>query len=175
MIVKGVVIGFVLALIFLPLVFVGYVRSGYAPVATAAPPFPFEERLASWARHAVINREMPKTIPIQATEKNLGAGADVYRENCAVCHGLPGQPETSIAKGMFPDAPQLFMAKEMVTHDPVGETYWKATNGIRLSGMPGFKGSLSDEQLWQVSLLLQQANRLPPNVEQQLQQPMALK
>lgn len=50
---------------------------------------------------------------------------------------------------MFPKPPQLFRGKG-VTDDPASETYWKAANGIRLSGMPSFKTKLSDTQLWQV-------------------------
>jgi mono/diheme cytochrome c family protein len=50
-----------------------------------------------------------------------------------------------------------------VSDDPSGETYWKAANGIRLTGMPAYKDILSDTQLWQVSLLLANANKpLPP-------------
>jgi thiosulfate dehydrogenase len=95
---------------------------------------------------------MPKTIPMQATESNVLAGATVYRKDCAVCHGLPGGEETPIGKGMFPHPPQLFHGKG-VTDDPVGESYWKVANGIRLTGMPGFKKSLTDAQMWQVILI----------------------
>jgi mono/diheme cytochrome c family protein len=52
-----------------------------------------------------------------------------------------------------------------VTDDPAGETYWKVENGIRLSGMPGFKGALTDQQMWQVSILLANAHSLPPEAE----------
>jgi mono/diheme cytochrome c family protein len=52
-----------------------------------------------------------------------------------------------------------------VTDDPPGETYWKAANGIRLTGMPGYKGSLSETQLWQVSLMLANADKLPPSAK----------
>ena len=64
---------------------------------------------------------------------------------------------------MFPKPPQLFDGKG-VTDDPVGETYWKVSNGIRLTGMPAFFGSLTDEQLWQVSQLLANAKKLPAGV-----------
>jgi mono/diheme cytochrome c family protein len=98
-------------------------------------------------------------------------GAMVYRGNCAVCHGLPGQPETAIAKGMFPKPPQLFRGKG-VTEDPAGETFWIAANGIRLTGMPAYRGSLSDQELWQVSLLLGGADHLPQKVKDFLAQPL---
>jgi thiosulfate dehydrogenase len=148
-----------------------YLVSGYAPVTATDPPFPFEERIAMKALHAKADREMPKTTPIAADENNLAAGVRVYRENCAACHGLPNQPEPIIAKGMFPHAPQLLMKDEMVADDPAGETFWKAKNGIRLTGMPGFGGSLSNDQLWQVSLLLAEADKLPPSVQQALAAP----
>jgi mono/diheme cytochrome c family protein len=70
---------------------------------------------------------------------------------------------------MFPGAPQLFTADGMVTDDPAGVTYWKVENGIRLSGMPSFKSSLTDDQRWQVSALLARADKLPPEVRSALQ------
>lgn len=42
---------------------------------------------------------------------------------------------------------------------------WKVKNGIRLTGMPGFEGSLSEDELWQVSLLLLKAEQLPDSVK----------
>jgi hypothetical protein len=65
---------------------------------------------------------------------------------------------------MYPKAPQLFRGKG-VTDDPAFETYWKAANGIRLTGMPSFKSKLTDTQLWQVSQLLAHANEIPDSVK----------
>jgi thiosulfate dehydrogenase len=96
------------------------------------------------------------------------AGAVVYRDNCSVCHGLPDRPAPVIAKGMFPRAPQLLVGRDMVTDDAPRMTFWKAKNGIRLSGMPGFRDSLNDDQLWQVSLMLASADKLPATVVQTL-------
>jgi thiosulfate dehydrogenase len=144
-----------------------YFSQGFAPVATAAPPMPFEARMANMALHARIAKEAPSGVPVPADETNLIAGAQLYAENCAVCHGTVGRPETAIANGMFPKPPQFFHGHS-VTDDPVGETYWKAKNGIRLTGMPGFTPSLSEQQLWQVSLLLAHADKLPPGVQKVL-------
>ena len=50
-----------------------------------------------------------------------------------------------------------------VSDDPPGETYWKVANGIRLTGMPSYKQVLTDIQMWQVGLLLANADKpLPP-------------
>lgn len=147
-----------------------YFLAGIAPVATAAAPMPFEEFFAKAAMRARINRERPKSVPFTADEANYLEGATVYRENCAVCHGLPGAPQSSIAKGMFPEAPQLFRGKG-VTDDEPGETYWKVVNGIRMTGMPAFRQSLSEHQAWEVTLMLARADALSNPVRAALAAP----
>ena len=150
-----------------------YFAMGQAPVATSAPAMPFEKMLAHKALAAMIDREMPKAVPLQPDEANLAAGAGLYRQNCAVCHGLPGQKETSIAKGMYPRPPKLMEGKG-VTDDEPGESYWKVANGIRLTGMPGFHSALSETQIWQVRLLVANADKLPKSVQGTLSVPLPL-
>jgi mono/diheme cytochrome c family protein len=158
---KAFIFGLVIGIIILPICGYFYFRFGYAPVATAAPPMPMEKTMAKMALRARITAEAPKSAPIQPDEPNLTAGARIYADNCAFCHGLPNHPPTPAAKGMFPVPPQLFNTDDMVTDDPVGTTYWKVDNGIRLTGMPGFGKSLSSTQMWQVTLLLAKADKLP--------------
>lgn len=145
-----------------------FVKLGGMPVATSGGPLPFERSLARMAIHAAIKDHEDTPSPIALSEEALVAGAKIYAADCAVCHGRPDQPASAIAKGMFPDPPQLFDAKEMVTDDPVGEVFWKAKNGLRLTGMPGFGANRTDEQLWQVSLLLTKANTISENVKKEL-------
>jgi mono/diheme cytochrome c family protein len=71
---------------------------------------------------------------------------------------------------MFPKPPALLVGKG-VTDDEPGETYWKVVHGIRLTGMPGFKGNLSETQAWQVSILLANADKLPDSVKTGLSSP----
>lgn len=159
----GVLVGLVVA----PVLVLCWLVWGKPPVAVADRPLPFESRIASSAQHARIDRSMIKTPPIQPTEDNLVAGAQIYNDQCAVCHGLRGKA-SAIAPHMFPHVPQLWQAHRNgtvvgVSDDPPGETYWKVANGIRLSGMPAFDHILTNEQMWQVSLLLANANKpLPP-------------
>lgn len=138
-----------------------YIKMGMMPVATSAAPLPMEEKIAQTALHARVHREAPKDSPIPADEPNLTQGARAYVANCSFCHGLPNQPATNAAKGMFPLPPQLLNKDEMVTDDPVGETYWVASNGIRLTGMPGFGETLGSTQVWQISQMLKNADKLP--------------
>ena len=162
--------GIVIGIVIVPLVVYFYFVSGRAPVATTDKPLPFEGKLANSALHAHIDKEMVKTPPIPANEENFLAGAQVYREHCAVCHALPGLDQDMIAKGMFPKPPRLFRGKG-VTDDEPGETYWKVANGIRLTGMPAFKSSLNDTQMWQVTLLLANADKISDRIKQALKPP----
>ncbi len=159
--------GLILGLVLLPAIVYFYFSTGIAPVATSAPPMPFEKTFARMALHARQEKEVPKTVPISADEANLLAGAQVYKEHCAVCHGLPELPQSAVATGMFPNPPKL-MQGTGVTDDPPGETYWKVSGGIRMTGMPGFEKTLSQTQIWQVSLLCANADKLPSNVKQSL-------
>lgn len=144
-----------------------YFSSGMAPVATADPPMPFEKKMASKALNAHIDKQNIASSPVRADEANLVAGAKVYKEQCAVCHGLPEQPSPAIADSMFPHATLMFKGKG-VTDDPPTESYWKAANGIRLSGMPSFKGALTDTQLWQVAQFVANTDKLPDSAKKVL-------
>jgi thiosulfate dehydrogenase len=165
-----VLLGLVLGLVIFPLFGWSYFWLGLAPVATASSAMPFEKQLAHMALHARIQKEAVKSSPLKPSNETYQAGARLYRTNCAVCHGLPGQTESAISKGMYPRPPQLFKGHG-VTDDPASETYWKVANGIRLTGMPGYVGSLKESEMWQVSMLLADADKLPTDVRQILDQP----
>jgi mono/diheme cytochrome c family protein len=162
------ILGLVVGIVIVPAAALVYFASGMAPAAAGDKPMPFEKAAANAALHTRIDREMPKSVPIQANEETFLAGTEIYQDNCAICHGLPGGDQEAIAKGMFPKPPRLFHGKG-VTDDEPGETYWKVANGIRLTGMPAFKGSLSETQMWQVSLLLANADKISDKVKQELQ------
>lgn len=155
--------GLIVGLIAVPLCVFLYVATGRAPVATAAPPMPLERLVAGMALHARMDKEMPKSVPIAADEAAYAAGAQIYKDHCAVCHGLPGLAQTAIAKGMYPKPPKLLEGTG-VSDDPAGETYWKVAGGIRMTGMPGFDKTLSTTQMWQVSVLLANSDKLPKSV-----------
>lgn len=162
-----IVFGIILGLILAPLLVLAWFRWGNPPVAVADPPIPFERQIVHVPLNLRIDRDKPAAPAIEANEANLNAGATIYSEQCAACHGLYGKP-SSFAGHMYPKAPQLWQKHKSglavgVSDDPPGETYWKVANGIRLSGMPAFNDILSPTQIWQVTLLLANADKaLPP-------------
>ena len=160
-------LGLILGIFLLPVIVYFYFSTGAAPVATVATPMPFERTFARLALHARLDKEMPTSVPIQADDGAYTAGAQIYKDDCAVCHGLATGTSSAIAQGMFPKPPKLLQGKG-VTDDTPGETYWKVARGIRMTGMPGFDRTLSTTQMWQVSLLLANADKLPAPVKDSL-------
>jgi mono/diheme cytochrome c family protein len=170
-------IGLIAGLVLGPIVAWAYLNYGPVPVSVADEPFPMERSIAHSALDARIDREAPKSSPIEPSPTNLLIGAQIYRDNCSGCHGFYGQA-SPIANTIFPKAPQLWEPHGKgvvgVSDDPVGETFWKVKNGIRLSAMPTYKTLLNETQMWQVSVLLANADKpLPANVLQAVKPPAA--
>jgi mono/diheme cytochrome c family protein len=162
-----VLLGIILGILLVPVAVMAWFHFGNPPVAVADTPFPMERQITRIPLNARMDREMVTTPPIQADETAFVAGAEIYREQCSACHGFHGKP-SSFGAQMFPKAPQLWekhknSAVVGVSDDPPGETYWRVLNGIRLTGMPSYKKILTDTQMWQVTLLLANADKpLPP-------------
>jgi mono/diheme cytochrome c family protein len=145
-----------------------YLHYGHPPVAVDDPALPYEADIVHVPLGARVDREIKKP-PFPASEDAFERGAKVYREDCAFCHGIP-ESDSAHGTAMYPAAPQLWRKHKKgnvvgVSDDQVGETYWKVKNGIRLTGMPTYRDLLSDSDIWDVSLLLK-------NADQQLPQPV---
>ena len=68
---------------------------------------------------------------------------------------------------MYPAPPQLFHGTG-VTDDEAWESYWKVENGIRMTGMAGFKDALTETQIWQVTVLVKNADKISESVKKEL-------
>jgi mono/diheme cytochrome c family protein len=142
-----------------------YLKFGHPPVATADAAFPFEAQIVHVPLNARIDKELQQP-PFAASEDAFVAGAKIYKQSCADCHGVPGQ-DVPYAKYMYPRAPQLWKKHVKgnvvgVSDDQPGETFWKVKNGIRLTGMPSYDHLLSENEMWDVSLLLKNADQPLP-------------
>jgi mono/diheme cytochrome c family protein len=142
-------------------------RAGLIPANADAKPGWFETWAAGASLDATLAREAPKgPNPVALTDANLVAGIDLYGQHCAICHGTAkGEASASpIAKGEYPAPPQL--ATNGVEDDPEGNSFWIIAHGIRWTGMPAWRGTLNDEQIWTLALFLKHMDKLPPAAEQ---------
>ena len=159
----GVVVAILVALIG------GYLvlRSGFIPANADARPGQPETWAANTSLDATLAREAP-TIPnpVALTDENLIAGVDLYAQHCAICHGTAkGEASASpVAQGEYPPPPQL--ATDGVEDDPEGVSFWKISHGIRWTGMPSWKASLTERQIWTLALFLRHMDKLSPAAEQ---------
>jgi thiosulfate dehydrogenase len=165
--IKALVLGIILGVLGVVASVYFYFATGRAPVAAASPAMPFERKLARMGLHSYLARLPHPESPVLADERNLLEAAKVDKDHCAVCHGLPDKAKTAIAEGMAPAPPQLFRGMG-VTDDEAWESYWKVESGIRMTGMPGFKGHLTETQIWQVVVLLKNADKITPSVKAEL-------
>ncbi|HUJ31131.1 MAG TPA: c-type cytochrome [Candidatus Acidoferrum sp.] len=119
-----------------------------------------ERRLAMSAVDAGIEHRAPDVKnPVAATEQNLVAGAQLYLNHCAGCHGTPSNPDSQFARSFNPPVPRFFKDPPDM---PDNQNFYVAQHGIRWSGMPAWNQTLSENQIWQIVTFMSNIERLPP-------------
>ena len=155
-------IGFLTAIVLLLLTVFCYVRFGFVDPRADVEPGALETTLAMPALDASVDRRAPSMKnPIQLTEENLLVGMKIYQSNCAVCHGDISHPHMAFGGSFYPRAPQFV---EDAPDMPENQNFYIIQHGVRLSGMPGWKTSLKESEVWQVTTFLSNMDKLPPQV-----------
>jgi mono/diheme cytochrome c family protein len=157
---KNVVLGILFTLAAL---FVGTywcLQMGYVNFAADQRPSSFERHLAMAAMDASADRRAPQQKnPVPPTEQYVVAGAKLYVDHCAGCHGLPSKPESQFARSFNPPAPGFFKdAPDMAEN----QNFCIIQHGVRWTGMPAWGGTLNDAQIWQTVTFLSNIEKLPP-------------
>jgi mono/diheme cytochrome c family protein len=80
---------------------------------------------------------------------DTAGGAAIYAEKCEPCHGPTGQGDGSQAEKL-PNPPTAIGSAEVARQSVPADWYEAVTNGNLDRFMPGFSGSLSDSQRWDV-------------------------
>jgi len=91
-------------------------------------------------------RRFPRTTP------DMAAGARLYQEGCAVCHGMDGSGQTATAAQLQPAPADLRSAEKMDPYSP-----YRAFNtlalGVEGTAMPAFP-TFSEDERWALSFYL---------------------
>lgn len=74
--------------------------------------------------------------------------ADHYEDHCAVCHGVDGRGHTDMGENMYPKVPDLNDADVQQLSD--GTLFYIIQNGVRWTGMPGWKHEHSEDETWRL-------------------------
>lgn len=89
--------------------------------------------------------------PIQPSASALASAHSIYLDKCANCHGDSGRGDGPEAASHDP-RPASFADASLINSMTDGEIFYRITNGRR--PMPAFKNRLTDEQRWELVLLL---------------------
>jgi mono/diheme cytochrome c family protein len=89
--------------------------------------------------------------PLQPTAPALKSAREVYADKCAHCHGDKGKGDGSDASRYDP-APTDFTDAKRISGATDGELFYKISEGKK--PMPVFKNKLSEDQRWELVLLI---------------------
>jgi mono/diheme cytochrome c family protein len=124
----------------------------------ADPPGKWEKSIVLSAKHHIFIGNKGEKNPLPATSKTIADGKEAFSHYCVACHGTDGQNTgVPFADHISPPIPSL--ASSEVQQYTDGQLKWIIDNGIWPSGMPGSKGTLSDEEIWSVVAFMR---NLPP-------------
>jgi mono/diheme cytochrome c family protein len=135
------------------------VIAGLIDFSAVQPPGKLEERLATFALDRSIAAHAPKSRnPLAGRQDAVEAGLALFRVHCVQCHGAPGVDPTEAGASLNPPAPGLTLPR--IQERPDGELYWIVSRGIRMTGMPAFGPSRSEDEIWRLVAALRQLPRL---------------
>lgn len=109
---------------------------------------------AGWIYHTAFSIDAYPTTYLRPSVPynviSVANGAHFYQEACATCHGVGGYGDGPNGKGFKP-RPADLTAKHSADHT-AGDLFWWLTHGVKKDGvltrMPGFAGSLEEEERW---------------------------
>ena len=122
-----------------------------------------EYNIAANDEHWVLTNELigvlrERSIEVRAEEiavpdnlddvTRIASAAVNYGEMCSVCHLAPGADVTELHEGMYPQSPVFYQSEN--DHEEHGEqnNFWVIKNGIKLTGMPAWGASHSEDEIW---------------------------
>jgi mono/diheme cytochrome c family protein len=168
--VRLVVLGGAIVLASLAVVIFTYLR--VTTLESLSTPGPFEARLARTARRLAVPASVRnRNSPVPASPEALADGMTHYADHCASCHANDGSGETELGRGLYPKAPDMRLRATQDLSD--GELFYVIENGIRFTGMPGWRTGTGagEEASWK---LVQFVRHLPRLTESEMEAMRAL-
>lgn len=124
----------------------------------ANPPGKLESSTVTFAKHHIFIRNKKQKNPLPNDAQTLADGKEAFSHYCVACHGMDGQ-NTGVPFVDHISPPIPLLNSPDVQRYTDGQLKWILDYGISPSGMPGSKGTLSDDELWAIVLYLR---HLPP-------------
>jgi mono/diheme cytochrome c family protein len=139
-----------------------FVWSGGYNVAANVPHW----KITHWLLEKVRERSIAAhskgvIVPSLKNPKLVDIGFKNYHAMCLLCHSAPGYSQSEIAKGLYPAPPEL-ASENVVKRRSDGEIYLVIKNGIKMTGMPAFGPTHSEDELWGIVVFVKSLPGLKP-------------
>ncbi len=156
-------LGVIVTLVVLVLGALGFALLGFLPTNASVEPPGWERHIAMGAVDASTERHAPRVSnPLTPTDQNLEDGMKLYTMNCTVCHGTLDKKPSTLATSFYPPVPNLIADPP---DDPEWHIFYTIRTGIRYTGMPAWDKTLSEQDMWKITLFLSHMDKLPPTVQ----------
>jgi mono/diheme cytochrome c family protein len=161
---RGFIAGVIITLLVLFGIGLAIADLGFLPTNADATPSGFEQKIASSALDASMERHAPRVKnPVPITDDSLIDGMKIYTMNCAVCHGTMDYKPSALEHSLYPPPPQLLLEP---LDDPEWHIYYAVRTGVRYTGMPAWNKALTDQDMWKVTGFLTHLENLSPAVQE---------
>ncbi len=115
--------------------------------ANVTPPN-WEAYAVTQLKHLRIPTAPPPAEPIARSDENTLTGGEHFNHHCAICHELEGDADSKLAKSFYPPVSNLLLQAVQGYSD--GQLKWIVDNGIRYTGMPGWKELVDEPTQWKI-------------------------
>lgn len=148
-----------------------FLYSGIYPIGADVP----HTKFVDWALETLRERSIAARLddiavpPLDDSQMLRAGGAD-YNEMCAACHLKPGQSESDMSIGLYPQPPNLTLAAEQHGDAAISAArrFWVIKHGIKASAMPAWGRTHDDARIWAMVAFLQKLPSLTPTQYQTL-------
>ncbi|HSS47995.1 MAG TPA: cytochrome c [Thermoanaerobaculia bacterium] len=162
----------VVVLILLALAGIAFMYSGLYDVAASTPDNGLLKGILETTRDRSVEHRAEGIQPPKLDDPQMiKTGLVHYHEMCTTCHGAPGVKISDIGQGLNPYPPEL--AARRGGGDP-REAFWIVKNGLKMTGMPAFGVTHTDEEIWAIVAFLQKMPKLNPQEYQAMVQQAGL-
>jgi mono/diheme cytochrome c family protein len=136
------------------------VFGGYYDVSAMSEEGPLGTWLFSTVMVNSVERQAADIeVPPLGDSAQVVEGFEHFNEMCTFCHGAPGVSKSESGEGLNPKAPNLAKTTVDLTD---AQLFWIIKNGIRMTGMPAYGVTHSDDKLWAIAAFVRRMEKTTP-------------
>jgi mono/diheme cytochrome c family protein len=134
-----------------------YVRLGVYDIGADEPHWPVTIYFINHLRdYSIAARDGNEVAPNLDNPAMIADGAVHFSKNCAGCHLAPGMSTNKLRVGLYPTPPKI---GQKGIDDPA-EAFWYIKHGIKMTGMPAWGKSISDQEIWSMVAFLRKVPQM---------------